>query len=117
MRSVLEEKSFNFAIRIVKLYKYLTESKKEYVIAKQLLRSGTSVGANVSEAQFAQTKADFGTKMHIALKEAGETRYWIRLLKESDYLTEEESKSILSDCAELISMLVSTCKTTLPRES
>ena len=117
MRSVLEEKSVSFAIRIVKLYKYLTENKKEFVMSKQLLRSGTSIGANVAEAQYAQTKADFGTKMHIALKEASETRYWLILLKETDFLTDLELKSLLSDCIELINMLVSTCKTTLPREN
>ena len=117
MKVVLEDKSINFAKRIVKLYKYLTDNKKEFVMSKQLLRSGTSIGANVAEAQYAQSKADFGAKMHIALKEASETRYWLRLLNETEYLTDSESQSIVSDCLELISMLVSTCKTTLPRES
>jgi four helix bundle protein len=115
MRGVLEEKSFNFAIRVVKLNRYLTEIKHEYVISKQLLRSGTSIGANISEAQFAQSKSDFGTKMHISLKEANETRYWVRLLTATDYLTKDESESLISDCNELISLLSSTCKTVLPR--
>ncbi|MBR5634980.1 MAG: four helix bundle protein [Prevotella sp.] len=115
MESITERKSFEFSIRIVNLYKYLTTEKKEYVMSKQLIRSGTSVGANISEAQFGQSKADFGTKMQIALKEAYETRYWIRLLKETEYLTEQETQSILLDCEELINMLASTCKTVFPR--
>ena len=115
MRGVLEEKSFNFAIRVVKLNRYLTEIKHEYVISKQLLRSGTSIGANISEVQFAQSKSDFGTKMHISLKEANETRYWVRLLTATDYQTKDESESLISDCNELISLLSSTCKTVLPR--
>ena len=113
--SVIEEKSFKFAVRIVNLYKYLIETKKEFVLSKQLLRSGTSIGANVSEGQFGQTKADFGTKMQIALKEAYETRYWLCLLKETNYLTENEAGSILNDCNELVNMLVSTCKTTFKK--
>ena len=115
MKGILEEKSFRFAIRIVNLYKYLVNEKKEFVMSKQLLRSGTSIGANVSEAQFAQTKADFGTKMHIALKEANETKYWLSLLEETSFITLEESGSMISDCMDLINMLVSTCKKTLPR--
>ena len=81
MKGVLEEKSFQFAIRIVNLNRFLVDNKKEYVLSKQILRSGTSVGANISEAQFAQSKADFVSKMHISLKEASETRYWLRLLE------------------------------------
>ena len=81
MKGVLEEKSFQFAIRIVNLNRFLVENKKEFVLSKQILRSGTSVGANISEAQFAQSKADFVSKMHISLKEASETRYWLRLLE------------------------------------
>jgi len=115
MRSVLEEKSFIFAIRIVNLNRYLFDVKHEYTISKQLLRSGTSIGANISEAQFAQSKGDFGSKMQIALKEANETRYWIRLLAATDYLSLIESESLISDCNELISLLTSTCKTVLPR--
>ena len=115
-KGVLESKSFAFSIRIVKLYKYLTENKKEFVLSKQLLRSGTSIGANIAEAQHAQSKADFGTKMQIALKEANESRYWIRLLGATEILKEDESNSILDDCNELINLLVATCKTSLPRE-
>lgn len=113
--NILEDKSFNFSIRIVNLNRYLIDKKHEYVISKQLLRSGTSIGANISEAQFAQSKGDFGTKMQISLKEANETRYWIRLLAATDYLTKDESESLISDCNELICLLSSTCKTVLPR--
>ena len=115
MKGILEEKSFKFAIRIVSLYKYLCEQKKEFVISKQILRSGTSIGANIAEAQFAQSKADFGTKMQISLKEANETRFWLCLLRETSYITPEESNTLISDCTELINMLVSTCKTIIPR--
>lgn len=116
IKGVLENKSFQFAIRIVNLYKYLVENHKVYVISKQVLKSGTSIGANISEAQYAQSKADFGTKMQISLKEASETRFWIQLLQATDYLSEDESESLLADCNDLINMLVSTCKTVLPRE-
>ena len=116
IKGVLENKSFQFAIRIVNLYKYLVENHKVYVISKQVLKSGTSIGANISEAQYAQSKADFGTKMQISLKEASETRFWIQLLQVTDYLSENESESLLADCNDLINMLVSTCKTVLPRE-
>ena len=84
--------SFLFAVRIVKLYKYLNETKKEYILSRQLLRSGTSIGANVTEAQSAQSKKDFISKMSIAQKEARESAYWIRLLQETDYLPKESSK-------------------------
>ena len=112
IRGVLEEKSFLFSVRIVNLIKYLRTERNEYIMSKQLLRSGTSIGANVSEAQFAQTKADFLTKMHIALKEASETRYWLRLLEATEYLNETEANSMITKCNALINMLVSTCKTT-----
>lgn len=101
MANIIEEKSFAFAVRIVNLYKHLSETKKEFVLSKQLLRSGTSIGANVAEAQQAQSKADFISKMSIALKETSETKYWIRLLASTGYLTEAESVSILDDCVEL----------------
>ena len=90
MSNIVLEKSKKFAIRIVNLYKYLTTEKKEYVLAKQLLKSGTSIGANVSEGEQAQSKADFHSKMCIALKEANETYYWLRLLYATDYLSEKE---------------------------
>ena len=109
--NVIETKSFDFAVRIVNLYKHLTEEKKEYVLSKQLLRCGTSIGANVAEAERAQTKPDFFTKMSIALKEANETDYWLRLLHKTDYLTDNEFNSIYKDIDEIISLLVSITKT------
>ena len=110
MANIIEEKSFAFAIRIVNLYKHLSETKKEFVLSKQLLRSGTSIGANVAEAEQAQSTADFVSKMNIALKEASETKYWIRLLASTSYLTEAEAASILNDCVELEKILVSIVK-------
>ena len=111
MESVLEQKSFKFAVRIVKLCKYLRSTKKEYTLSKQLLRSGTSIGANISEAQQAQSKADFISKLNIALKETAETKYWLRLLRATDYLTQRELGSVLPDCTELEKMLVASIKT------
>ena len=110
MANIIEDKSFAFAIRIVNLCKYLSETKKEFVLSKQLLRSGTSIGANVAEAEQAQSTPDFVSKMNIALKEASETKYWIRLLTSTNYLTEAESVSILNDCVELEKILVSIIK-------
>ena len=112
MENVIETKSFDFAVRMVNLYKHLTEEKKEYVLSKQLLRSGTSIGANVTEAQKGQSKADFNTKMNIALKESNESEYWIRLLYRTDYLTQEEFNSMEKDIKEIIAILVSICKKT-----
>ena len=105
------EKSFAFAVRVVNIYKYLTEQKKEYVLSKQLLRCGTSIGANATEAQRAQSKADFISKMSIALKEAYETEYWLRLLSATDFLTGAAYKSMHDDNEELISLLIAICKT------
>ena len=110
MANIIEEKSFAFAIRIVNLYKHLNETKNEFILSKQLLRSGTSIGANVAEAEQAQSTPDFVSKMSIALKEASETKYWIRLLASTNYLTEAESASILNDCVELEKILVSIVK-------
>ena len=110
MANIIEEKSFAFAIRIVNLYKHLNEAKKEVVLSKQLLRSGTSIGANVAEAEQAQSTPDFVSKMSIALKEASETKYWIRLLASTNYITEAETASILNDCVELEKILVSIVK-------
>ena len=110
MANIIEEKSFAFAIRIVNLYKHLNEAKKEFVLSKQLLRSGTSIGANVAEAEQAQSTPDFVSKMSIALKEASETKYWIRLLASTSYLTEAETVSILNDCVEIERILVSIIK-------
>ena len=112
MENIIEDKSFRFAIRIVNLYKYLCRTKKEFVLSKQLLRAGTSIGANVAESQQAQSRADFISKLSIALKETSETKYWLRLLKATDYLTDEESRSIYADCVELEKLLVTILKST-----
>ena len=111
MEQTVERKSFLFAVRIVKLSKHLNTAKKEFVLSKQLLRAGTSIGANIAEAEHAQSKADFISKMNIALKEAVETNYWLRLLQASDYLSDAEFSSIHSDCRELEKMLTSIIKT------
>jgi len=108
--NLIANKSFQFAIRTVKLYKHLCAEKKEYTLSKQLLRSGTSIGANVAEAQQAQSRADFLSKLNIALKETSETKYWLRLLQATDYLTEKEAASMLRDCTELEKLLVSIIK-------
>ncbi len=109
--NISEEKSFEFAVRIVNLYKYLCDTKKEYIISKQLLRCGTSIGANISEAQRGQSMADFAAKMNIALKEAYETEYWLRLLYRTGYISEKEYQSIHPEILEMISILISICKT------
>ena len=100
-----------FAIRIVNLNKYLRNVKKENILSKQILRSGTSIGANISESRFAQSKADFTTKLHIALKEASETEFWIELLASTDYISESEKDSLTNDCQELIKILVASLNT------
>ena len=109
--NVVETRSFEFAVRIVNLHKYLKSKKKEFTLAKQILRSGTSIGANIAEAQQAQSKADFIAKMSIALKETAETKYWLRLLLATEYLESKEFQSILFDCLELERLLVSILKT------
>ena len=109
--NIILEKSFGLAVRIVNFYKYLSSEKKEYVLSKQLLRSGTSIGANIHEAQHGQSKADFATKMNIALKEANEAMYWIKLLYKTEYITETEYTSIESDVSEIKYLLISICKT------
>lgn len=114
-RNVVREKSFAFALRVVKLAKYLQEQKREFVLAKQVLRSGTAIGALVREAEHAQSKADFINKMSIALKEANETDYWLDLLHQSDYVTSESHASIHPDIQELIKLLVSIVKTSKSR--
>ena len=108
--NIVEEKSFAFAIRIVHLYKYLSEQKREYVLSEQLLRAGTSIGANICEAQKAQSSADFLAKMYISYKEANETDYWLRLLYKTDYLTEKEYSDIDRDIKELLSILTAITK-------
>jgi four helix bundle protein len=112
MDNILEPKSYKFALRCVHLYQWLIREKKEFVLSKQLLRSGTSIGALIKEAAHAQSRADFLNKMNIALKEANETEYWLMLLKDSQYLSELEFNSIHKDCDELIRLLVSIVKTT-----
>ena len=109
--SVTKDKSKRFALRIIRLYKWLTSEKKEFVMAKQLLRSGTSIGANAREAERAQSKPDFYSKYNIALKEADQTAYWLELLHESDYLDDSAFNSVYADCEELIRLLVSITKT------
>ena len=109
--SVTLDKSKNFAIRIVRLYQYLCTEKKEFVLSKQLLRSGTSIGANLAEAIYGMSDKDFLSKMYISLKECAETKYWLELLFKTDYLTEQQYQSINEDCTELIKLLTSSAKT------
>ncbi|MDR2037661.1 MAG: four helix bundle protein [Bacteroidales bacterium] len=109
--NIIADKSYKFALRIINAYLYLSKEKQEYVLSKQLLRSGTAIGALVSESSFAQSKADFISKMHIALKEANETRYWINLLCDSNFITESMHDSILPDITKIISILASIVKT------
>ena len=113
--SVLKDKSFEFALSIVETYKGLRE-KGEYVMSKQMLRCGTSIGANISEANMAQSIADFSSKMYIALKEANETLYWVSLLSKAGYLDTETSEKLTTTCHELLKMLISTTKKTSPRQ-
>lgn len=103
--NVVKNKSFAFAVRIVKLYQFLCEQKKEFVLSKQLLRSGTSVGAMVHEAEHAESKTDFKHKMAIAQKEINETIYWLELLKETDYLTNEQFESLNNDAVEIMKLI------------
>ena len=110
MDHTIQEKSFHFAIRIVNLCKYLQTEKKEFILSKQLLRSGTSIGANVSEAQQAQSRPDFINKLNIALKESAETEYWLRLLYATDYLSSDQFNSIFADSNEVKSLLVAIVK-------
>lgn len=105
--NIVKDKSYAFALRIIKAYKYLSKEQREFVLSKQMLRSGTSVGALIREAEFGQSKADFIHKLSIALKEANETEYWIMLLKDSEYIDEKSFDSISKDCKELIKLLTS----------
>jgi four helix bundle protein len=109
--NIIKNKSFDFALRIVKLYQYLSETKREFVLSKQLLRSGTAIGALVRESEHAESKADFIHKLSIALKEANESDYWIDLLHRSSYISESEYQSLFSDLDEIIRLLVSIIKT------
>lgn len=110
--NVIKNKSFAFAIRVVKLYQFLCETKKEFILSKQLLRSGTAVGALVREAEHAESKSDFKHKMSIAQKEINECLYWLELLKETSYLTNEQFQTINADAVEIIKLLTSIVKTT-----
>jgi four helix bundle protein len=109
--NAVKDKSFAFAVRIVNLYRYLHEKKNEFVLSKQLLRSGTAIGALVREAEQAESKADFIHKLSISLKEANETDYWIELLFQTDFLSEKEYTTIKGDSEELIKLLVAIIKT------
>ena len=108
---ILLGKSMNFAVRVVNLYKYLGREKTEKILSKQLLRSGTSIGANVREAVYAQSRKDFMSKMSIALKETSETEYWLELLFKTEYLTSEQYESIKADCSEVAKLLTAIIKT------
>ena len=108
---IVRDKSFSFALRVVKLYKYLVDEKREYILSKQVLRSGTAVGALIREAEQGESKADFIHKLAIALKEANETEYWLDLLFQSEYIEEKSYKSIHADVKELIKLLTSIIKT------
>lgn len=112
MGNDIESKSFDFSVRTVNLYRFLAEERKEFVLSKQVLRSGTSIGANVSEAEKGQSKADFYSKMSIALKEANETHYWLRLLNATGYISEAQFLSLEKDVKELVALLTAICKTT-----
>jgi four helix bundle protein len=103
--NIIQEKSYSFALRIVKFYKYLIDDKKEYILSKQILRSGTSIGANVEEAIGACSEKDFISKLSIAYKEARETKYWLRLLIDSNYVDKEFCKNLLSECNEIIKII------------
>ena len=109
--NILIDKSIAFAARIIKLHQHLIKTKKETIISKQIVRSGTSIGANINEANYGQSKADFVSKMHIALKETAETEYWLKLLTMSEYITEDMGQSLLKDCLEIKRMLIASVNT------
>ena len=109
--SLLHAKSYSFALRMIRMTKFLQEDKKEFILSKQILRSGTSIGASIRESEFAQSNADFINKLSISLKEANETDYWLNLLKDSDYIDSNAFNSMEIDCGELIALLVSSIKT------
>lgn len=109
--NILIDKSIAFAARIIGLRNHLVKNKKEAVISKQIIRSGTSIGANINEANYGQSRADFISKMHIALKETAETEYWIKLLNMSEYIDDKTSTSLLNDCLEIKKMLISSINT------
>ena len=110
MKSIMNEKSFAFAVEVVQVAKELT-TKRQYELANQLIRCGTSIGANLAEKEFAQSDADFSSKLSIALKEAAETRYWLKLLKETGDISDEVATRLISEADEIIKMIVSSIKT------
>jgi four helix bundle protein len=110
-QSILHSKSYSFAIRIIKMMEYLHSEKNEFVISKQILRSGTAIGALVRESEFAQSNADFANKLSIALKEANETDYWLSLLHDTNYINDNSFSSMMYDCNELVALLVASIKT------
>ena len=109
--NTLIDKSVDFGAKIVKLHRYLVKNKHEGVLSKQILRSGTSIGANISEAQYGSSKADFIAKLHIALKETAETEYWLQVNRKSDYLDDTMASSLISDCLEIKRILISSINT------
>ena len=109
--NLLIDKPIAFASRIIKLHQYLIKTKKETIISKQIVRSGTTIGANINEANYGQSKADFISKMHIALKETAETEYWLKLLTMSEYITEDMGKSLLNDCFDIKRILIASINT------
>jgi len=109
--SITLEKSRIFAIKIYNLYKYLCDEKREYILSKQLLRSGTSIGANLAEAQYSVSRKEFKVKSKISLKECAETEYWLNLLKDVNLLNQNEYNNIINDCKELLRLLIATAKT------
>ena len=111
MANLIEDKSFDFALEIVRICRCLRENKREFILSTQLMKAGTSIGANIAEAQQAQSKADFISKMNISLKEATETRYWLRLIRGSGYIGIEETEEVYKQCEELIRMLTAIIKT------
>ncbi|MBQ4448231.1 MAG: four helix bundle protein [Clostridia bacterium] len=109
--NILIDKSIDFSARIAKLYRYLVKAKREAVLSKQILRSGTSIGANINEAQYGNSKADFIAKLHIALKETAETEYWLHILQKSDYLDDNMASSLLNDCLEIKQIPIASINT------
>ncbi len=109
--NILSDKAYAFALRTVKLYKFICAEHKEYVLSKQILRSGTSIGANIEESIHAQSKTDFIHKLSIAQKEASETNYWLRILRDSDFIKPKLAESLLADCEEVQKLLTSSIKT------
>ena len=114
--NIIVVKSKAFALKAIKLYRYLIDEKREYVLSRQFLRSATSIGANVKEAIRGQSNADFGTKMNIALKEASETEYWLELMQESEYIPFEKGEETINDCRELIRILTAIVRSTFDKK-